>query len=189
LRSGDADILRPAKVEHAIEHLHCDGHLRRLTSQLARAQRIADDVLEAADVCFHQGAPIVAGHPLPTHASAFGNLLNVPIALRRRRLGRRALHRSRARRHNDFRVWIALDDRGVIVISIVRAVTGERRDRNCDLIEQWSDLRAIIDVIACQLRRNDLAGVSVHPDVELPPRTPSLRTVLFEQPLTGSAHP
>jgi hypothetical protein len=68
---------------------------------------------------------------------------------------------------------MAFDDGAAGVVSIVRAITGIRSHRTGHLIEQWPDLRALIDIIRRQLRRNDLAGVGVNANMELPPGAPS----------------
>jgi hypothetical protein len=57
-------------------------------------------------------------------------------------------------------------DLGVDVVPVVRAIGGEGGDRTVDLIEQGADPRAVIDVVAGQLRRDDPAGVGVRGEVE-----------------------
>src|SRR3712207_8516589 len=52
---------------------------------------------------------------------------------------------------------------------IIRAVAGERGDRSVDLVEQGTDLRAIIGIPVGQHRRDDLPGVGIHTEVQLSP--------------------
>src|SRR5207302_6330321 len=59
------------------------------------------------------------------------------------------------------------------------------RARN--LLQQGTDLRAVIDILAGQLGGNDLSRVGVHPDMELSPGPTHLCGVLLDQPLTGTA--
>src|SRR5712671_1617976 len=106
----------------------------------AGAQRIADHALEAANVCFHQGTPVIAGDPLPAHAATFGDQLKMPIALRWRGLGRCTRHPYRSRRHNDRGIRMALADLAVGIVPVVCAVTSERDDRAGYLFEERPDL-------------------------------------------------
>ena len=68
----------------------------------------------------------------------------VPVALRRRGLGRPARHRVLARRHDDRRLGVALGDRPVHVLAVVGAVAGERGDRVLHLVEQRPDPGAVV---------------------------------------------
>jgi hypothetical protein len=54
------------------------------------------------------------------------------------------------------------------------------------LIEQWPDLRAIIDIIRRQLRRSDLAGVSGDAKMQLASGASSFRTTLLHKPFAGA---
>ena len=72
-----------------------------------RAQLVADHLLPAPDRCLG-GSPRVAGRFLPAHAAVLGDMPQMAVALRRRGLGRLALHRGRARRHDHGRVGMAL---------------------------------------------------------------------------------
>ena len=91
------------------------------------------------------------------------------IAPRRRGLGRVARHRARARRHDDRRIGMPCSDPSIDVVPVERAVGGEGGDGTLDLVEQGTDLRAIVDVVAGQLRRNDPAGVGVRAEMQLLP--------------------
>src|SRR6266446_6042589 len=75
----------------------------------------------------------------------------------------------------------------VDIVPIVRPIAGKRRNRARNLLQQGTDLRAVIDILAGQLGGNDLSRVSVHPDMELSPGPTRLCGVLLDQPLTGTA--
>src|SRR3954451_18476427 len=109
------------------------------------------------------------------------------VALRRRRLGRFARHGARARRDDYPSLGMAFDDSAIDILAIVGSVPRERSDRTRDLVEQGANLRAVIDIVGRQLRRNDPAGVSIHADVHLPPGSAPSRAMLLDQPLPGSA--
>src|SRR4051794_25947367 len=85
------------------------------------------------------------------------------------RLGRRAGHGGRARWHDDGRFGVALGDAGVNTVLVVRAVARNRGDLAVHLVEQGTNLRAVIHVVGGQRGRHDLARVSIHPEVHLPP--------------------
>jgi hypothetical protein len=53
---------------------------------------------------------------------------------------------------------------------IICAVAGERGDGTINLIEQGTDLRAVVDMVGGQRRRDDLASVCINPDVQFTPR-------------------
>src|SRR5215211_953010 len=105
------------------------------------------------------------------------------VALRRRGLGRRARHGAGTRRHDDRRLGMARGDTAVNTLLIIRAVAGERRDNSVYLVEQGTNLRAVIDIVGGQLRRNDLPSVGVHAEVELSPGPARAGAVLLDQPL------
>src|SRR5271155_4272771 len=111
----------------------------------------------------------------------------MPVALRRRSLGRLAHHRTRTRRYDDRWVRVALGDLTVDVVAIERTITGEGNDRPPHLVEQSADLRAIIDIMSGQLDRNDLTGVGVHANMQLPPGPARPCAVLLDQPLAVAA--
>ena len=69
---------------------------------------------------------------------------------------------------------MALGDRAVDIVPIVCAITSERGDRTCDLFEERCDLLAVIDIIARQFRRDDLAGIGIRTEMQFPPRASSL---------------
>jgi hypothetical protein len=48
----------------------------------------------------------------------------------------------------------------------MRAVAGQRGDRSVDLVEQATDLRAIIGIPVGQHRRDDLPAVGIDADVQ-----------------------
>jgi hypothetical protein len=75
----------------------------------------------------------------------------------------------------------------VDIVPIVRRIAGKRRNRARNLLQQGTDLRAVIDVLAGQLGGNNLSRVGVHPDVELSPAPTRPCGVFLDQPLTGTA--
>src|SRR3954453_16865319 len=99
----DADVLRASQLQHSVQHVGRDGHLARLSPVRLRPQPIADDTLPARDIGLHQSAPAVSRRPLPAHAAALGNALQMPVALRRCALCGVARYRIRARRHDHGR--------------------------------------------------------------------------------------
>ncbi len=92
LRSGGADVVRASKLHHAIERVDGDIHLGRAPRVRARAQPIADHLLEPADGGFGSGPGGVTGRSLPGSSSVFGDNLKVTVALRGRGRGRVARH-------------------------------------------------------------------------------------------------
>ncbi len=82
---------------------------------------------------------------------------------------------------------MTLADLTVDIVPIVRPIAGKRRNRARNLLQQGTDLRAVIDILVGQLGGNDLSRVGVHPDMELSPGPRRPCGVLFGQPLTGTA--
>src|SRR5215212_10630155 len=142
--SGEADGLRASQLQHAIEHVDGDVHLGRPTLIRLRAQPIADHLFPSADGGLGLGAFRVPGRYLPSHAPPLSDELEVAVALGWLTLGRPARHRGRARRHDDGRFGMALADAGVDAVLIIGPVTGERGDRAVHLVQQGTDLRAVI---------------------------------------------
>ena len=125
----EANVFRPPKLQHTVERRDSNGHLGRLPPFGPRAQRVTNHSLVAADIGFYQGTPIVTRCPLPAHAAALGDQLQVPVALGRRGLCRGAWHRARTWRHNDRRIGMTLADLTVDIVPIVRSIAGKRRNR------------------------------------------------------------
>src|ERR1700730_13607539 len=73
------------------------------------------------------------------------------------------------------------------IARIVRPITGKRRNRAGNLLQQGTDLRAVIDILAGQLGGDDLSSIGVHPDMELSPGPTRPCGVLLDEPLTGTA--
>jgi hypothetical protein len=71
--------------------------------------------------------------------------------------------------HDDLGVRITVDHGAVDVVLIIRAVAGERGHGPFDLVEQWAYLGRIIDIVRRQRGGDNLARVSVHADMQLPP--------------------
>jgi hypothetical protein len=83
---------------------------------------------------------------------------------------------------------MTLADLTVDIVAIIGAVAGKRRNRARNLLQQGTDLQAVIDILAGQLGGNDLSSVGIHPDMELSPGPTHLCGVLLDQPLTGTAY-
>src|SRR4051795_8187328 len=62
---------------------------------------------------------------LPAQATALGDYLDVPVALRGRSPGCLARHRIRARRHDHGRLGMAGREFGIDIVAVVGAVAGE----------------------------------------------------------------
>src|SRR5271166_2464586 len=103
-------------------------------------QRSTDYPFPAADVGFHQGTQIVSRRFLPANAATLRNLLQMPVSLCRRSLGRLAQHRIRTRWHNHSRIGMAFGDLAIDAVLVVCTVGGERGDGTVDLIKQGADL-------------------------------------------------
>ena len=64
---------------------------------------------------------------------------------------------------------MTLSDSGGNAILVVRAAASERGHGCRHLVEQGAGLRAVVDLLHRQRRRDDLAGVGVYADVQLIP--------------------
>ena len=80
---------------------------------------------------------------------------------------------------------MTLADLTVDIVAIIGAVTGKRRNRARNLLQQGTDLRAVIDILAGQLGGNDLSSVGVHPDMELSPAPTRPCGVLLDEHSPG----
>src|SRR5215210_7378535 len=145
--SGDADVVRASQVQHAVEHVAGNLHLGCPTLIRMRAQPVADHLFPSANGSLGPGAFRVPGCPLPSHPALLGDELEVAVALRRIALGRLARHGSRARRHDDLRLGVALGDAGVNTVLVVRAIGRDGGHRPRHLVEQGTGLGAVIDVV------------------------------------------
>ena len=153
----------------------------------ARAQSVADHLLEPADRRLDPGPLRVAGRFLPRRASVSGDAVQMAVALRGCRLGRLARHGRGTRRHDDRRFRMALGDHGGHAVLVVSAIGGERRRRCRHLVEQGADRGTVVHLLRGQHRRDDLAGVGVHADVQPAPGPARLGAVLLDQPLARAA--
>src|SRR5208282_231421 len=145
---------------------------------------MTDDPLPAANIGFHQGTPVVPRRFLPAHAAMFGNRLQMPVTRSGRILGRLARHATRTRWHNDRGIGMAGSDLAVDAVLVVCTIAGQRSDGIINLVEQGTDLRAVI--IGGQRRRDDPASVSIDTDMQFAPRPAPARTVLLGQPFAGA---
>jgi hypothetical protein len=82
---------------------------------------------------------------------------------------------------------MTLADLTVDIVAIVRSIAGIRRDRSGNLLQQGSDLRAVIDIVAGRLGGDDLSRVGVDADMELSPGPTRPCGVLLNPPLTATA--
>ena len=111
----------------------------------------------------------------------------MPVALRRRALGGFARHRVRARRHDHLRVRMAGRDLGIDIVAVVGAIAGEGRHRPIHLVEQGTDLGAVVGILVGQHRGDDPAGVGVRREMQHSPGPAPLAAVLLDQPLARAA--
>jgi hypothetical protein len=98
-------------------------------------------------------------------------------------LGSFTRNRNAAPRLDKGGTGIVRGDRGIDIRCVTGAVAGERCDRPGDLIEQRPDPRSLIDVVPYQFRGDDLTGVSIQADVQLPPGPARPGTMLLHLPL------
>ena len=82
---------------------------------------------------------------------------------------------------------MTLADLTVDSVPIVRSIAGKRRSRSGNLLQQGTNLRAVIDIVAGQVGGDDLSSVGVHADMELSPGPTRPCGVLLDEPLTGTA--
>src|SRR4051794_3831329 len=73
----DADVLRASQLQHLVQHVGRDGHLGRLTCVRLKAQPLTDNAFPFRDISLHQSAPVVSRCPLPAHAAALGDALEM----------------------------------------------------------------------------------------------------------------
>jgi hypothetical protein len=78
-------------------------------------------------------------------------------------------------------------DLAVDAVLVVCAVADDRSDGIVNLVEHGTDLRAVIEIIGCQRRRDDAARVGIDTDVQFAPRPAPARAVFFDQPLASTA--
>src|SRR5881227_3344188 len=97
-----------------------------------------------------RGTPVVPRRFLPTHAAMLGNRLQMPVTRSGCILGRLARHATRTRWHNDRRIGMAGSDLAVDAVLVVCTIAGQRSDGIINLVEQGTDLRAVIDIIGGQ---------------------------------------
>src|SRR5438309_9859305 len=117
---------------------------------------------------------------LPTHAAMFGYRLQMPVTRSGRRLGGLARNRTRTRWHDDRGFGMTGSDLAVDAVLVVCAIGGERGDGTIDLVEQGTDLRAVIDIIGGQRGGDDPTRVGIDADVQFAPRPAPARTMLLD---------
>src|SRR5438132_14272804 len=82
---------------------------------------------------------------------------------------------------------MTLADLTVAIIPIVGSIAGKRRNRADNLLQQGTNLRAVIDILAGQLGGDDLSSVGVHAEMELSPGPTCPCGMLLDEPLTRTA--
>jgi hypothetical protein len=184
---GDTGIVRVSKLEHAVQGRSSDGNLSHLGSVGARSKGIANHAFVSPDRHLDLGSQIVVAGLLPRHPAAFGDHLQMAVALCRVGLGRSTQDRGCSRRHNDGSVWMTFDNRMVDPVVIVGTIGGEGSDGIGDLVEQSTSHCGIIDILPGHRDGDDLAAGGINTDMQFAPRSATGRAVLFDQPFAGSA--
>ena len=80
---------------------------------------------------------------------------------------------------------MALRDTGVNAILVIGTAARDRGYRPCRLVEQGTDLRAVVGLSPGQRRDDDLAGVGVHAEMQLSLGPACLGAMFLDQPLAG----
>jgi hypothetical protein len=167
--SGAARANRMANVQHAIKHLDCDCHLTRTTCVFARTQRIPNDALVASNRRFDFRTSIVAGCFLPIPAPMFSDRTNVRIPLGRSGRCGWSQHGCLAWRNDDSDVRISdangIENMGSIVCSVAR----ERSWCIVQLLQQWLDMRSVVNSLVGQVKGDDLTIVGVDANIKFAP--------------------
>jgi hypothetical protein len=99
--------------------------------------------------------------PSAIHAPAFGDDPEMLITLRCGGLNSGTRYRPRTRWHNHRSTGVTLSNCTINVVSVVSPIAGEWSDWTRRSIEQRPDLRAVIDIVRGQLRRDDFTRVGV----------------------------
>ena len=84
-------------------------------------------------------------------------------------LGRVARRRGRAWWNNDRRLGVAFGHAGVNAVLVEAAIAGERAYHTRNLVEQRSDLSAVVGLLGRERGGDDLAIAGIQADVQLPP--------------------
>jgi hypothetical protein len=99
--------------------------------------------------------------PSAIHAPAFGDDPEMLITLRCGGLNSGTRYRPRTRWHNHRSTGVTLSNCTINVVSVVSPIASEWSDWTRRSIEQRPDLRAVIDIVRGQLRRDDFTSVGV----------------------------
>ena len=110
-----------------------------------------------------------------------GDVLQMSFPLRGRSLCRVARHGGRARRDDDGRFRVPLGYASIDAGLVALAIVGGRGHRARDLVEQGANLGTVVGLFGRERSGDDLAGVGIHADVQLPPRPSRLGAVLLQQ--------
>ena len=178
--SGDAHANRTANFQHAIKHLDCDFHLTQTTCVFTRTQRIPNDALVASNRRFDFRTSIVAGCFLPIHAPMFSDRTNVRIPLGRSGRCGWSQHGCLAWRNDESDVRISAANGVENMDSIVCSVARERSWRIVQLLQQWLDMRSVVNFLVGQVKGDDLTIVGVDADMKFAPGSALRGSVFFE---------
>ena len=84
------------------------------------------------------------------------------------------------------RLRMTLADLTVDIVSMGGSIAGKRGNRSGNLLQQGTDLRTVIDVVAGQLGGDDLSSVGAHAEMELSPNAKKVHwTVPFRLDISG----
>src|SRR5205807_9096716 len=117
---------------------------------------------------------------LQTDPAMSANRLRRTVTRCERRLGGLARHGTRTRWHDDRGIGMAGSDLAVDAVLVICAIAGERSDGTINLVEQGTDLRAVIDILGGQRRGDDPTRVGIDADVQFAPRPAPARTMLLD---------
>ena len=113
----------------------------------------------------------VAAGFLPIQPTQALNHEQVRVSHRRICLKLFAGLRCRARRDDDFDLWIVLRDGLVGRLAVIGTIGSDLANFVFDLIKQWTHLGRIINILFCQYRGHYQPRVAVHRQVQLSPAT------------------
>jgi hypothetical protein len=94
----------------------------------------------------------------------------------------RAWLRGYARRYNDLNLWVTFRNGLVGRLPVIGPIGSDLANLMFDLIEQWTNLGRVINVLLCQYRGHYQPSAGVHCQVQLSLATPRFGAMLFLQP-------
>jgi hypothetical protein len=123
-----------------VEGVDGHGRLGHPIYVYTRPQPIADNWFPPPNSCLDFSSTVVAGGLLSDHAALPGDAEEVAVALCGPGFSCFAGHRCGAWRHDLRCIGVTFGDVGVNAILIIGAVTRERGQRACDLLERGTNL-------------------------------------------------